>query len=88
MLFNLHIFRTRLLAYNDIFNSVPFSCKLCPAGVHFHLSSFRLKLYELVEHKVKGDGNCQFRALSDQLYQTPDHHEFVREQIISQVFNL
>jgi hypothetical protein len=36
------------------------------------------------------DSNCtppipQFRALSDQLYQTPDHHEFVREQIISQL---
>ncbi|TVU27686.1 hypothetical protein EJB05_19183, partial [Eragrostis curvula] len=45
----------------------------------------RLKLYELVEHKVKGDGNCQFRALSDQLYQSPDHHEFVREQIIIQL---
>ncbi|GJM87370.1 hypothetical protein PR202_ga03317 [Eleusine coracana subsp. coracana] len=45
----------------------------------------RLKLYELVEHKVKGDGNCQFRALSDQLYQSPDHHEFVREQIINQL---
>uniref|UniRef100_K3YUZ8 ubiquitinyl hydrolase 1 n=1 Tax=Setaria italica TaxID=4555 RepID=K3YUZ8_SETIT len=45
----------------------------------------RLKLYELIEHKVKGDGNCQFRALSDQLYQTPDHHEFVREQIINQL---
>jgi hypothetical protein len=27
----------------------------------------------------------QFRALSDQLYQSPDHHEFVREQIINQV---
>ncbi|XP_047083016.1 OVARIAN TUMOR DOMAIN-containing deubiquitinating enzyme 9-like [Lolium rigidum] len=51
---------------------------------HERLSD-RLKLYELVEHKVKGDGNCQFRALSDQLYQTPDHHEFVREQIISQL---
>ncbi|XP_066332908.1 OVARIAN TUMOR DOMAIN-containing deubiquitinating enzyme 9-like isoform X9 [Miscanthus floridulus] len=45
----------------------------------------RLKLYELVEHKVQGDGNCQFRALSDQLYQSPDHHEFVREQIINQL---
>ncbi|KAL6912339.1 hypothetical protein ACP4OV_001144 [Aristida adscensionis] len=63
----------------------------------------RLKLYELVEHKVRGDGNCQwfhesqsidanstfsipqFRALSDQLYQSPDHHEFVREQIINQL---
>uniref|UniRef100_A0ACD5ZHW0 Uncharacterized protein n=2 Tax=Avena sativa TaxID=4498 RepID=A0ACD5ZHW0_AVESA len=51
---------------------------------HERLSD-RLRLYELVEHKVKGDGNCQFRALSDQLYQTPDHHEFVREQIISQL---
>jgi hypothetical protein len=30
----------------------------------------------------------QFRALSHQLYQTPDHHEFVREQIISQVINI
>ena len=29
----------------------------------------------------------QFRALSDQLYQTPDNHEFVREQIISQVID-
>ncbi|KAM3245264.1 hypothetical protein ACQJBY_056530 [Aegilops geniculata] len=51
---------------------------------HERLSD-RLKLYELTENKVKGDGNCQFRALSDQLYQTPDHHEFVREQIISQL---
>lgn len=51
---------------------------------HERLSE-RLNLYELVEHKVKGDGNCQFRALSDQLYQTPDHHEFVREQIINQL---
>ncbi|XP_044415527.1 OVARIAN TUMOR DOMAIN-containing deubiquitinating enzyme 9 isoform X2 [Triticum aestivum] len=53
---------------------------------HERLSD-RLRLYELTENKVKGDGNCQFRALSDQLYQTPDHHEFVREQIISQVIN-
>lgn len=27
----------------------------------------------------------QFRALSDQLYRTPEHHEFVRQQIIAQV---
>jgi hypothetical protein len=29
--------RTRLLAYNDIFYSIPFSCKLCPAGVQIFI---------------------------------------------------
>ncbi|KAJ4979383.1 hypothetical protein NE237_010163 [Protea cynaroides] len=45
----------------------------------------RLQLYDLVEHKVQGDGNCQFRALSDQFYRTPDHHKFVRQQIVDQL---
>ncbi|KAL0338457.1 UNVERIFIED_CONTAM: OVARIAN TUMOR DOMAIN-containing deubiquitinating enzyme 9 [Sesamum angustifolium] len=36
----------------------------------------RLQLYDLIEHKVQGDGNCQFRALSDQFYRTPEHHKF------------
>ncbi|XP_020229706.1 OTU domain-containing protein DDB_G0284757 isoform X1 [Cajanus cajan] len=45
----------------------------------------RLQLYDLVECKVQGDGNCQFRSLSDQLYRSSDHHKFVREQIIEQL---
>ncbi|XP_027351781.1 uncharacterized protein LOC113862782 isoform X1 [Abrus precatorius] len=45
----------------------------------------RLQLYDFVEHKVQGDGNCQFRALSDQLYHAPDHHKFVRRQIVNQL---
>ncbi|XP_052730919.1 OVARIAN TUMOR DOMAIN-containing deubiquitinating enzyme 9 isoform X2 [Vigna angularis] len=45
----------------------------------------RLQLYDLIENKVQGDGNCQFRSLSDQLYRSPDHHQFVREQIIQQL---
>ncbi|KAL0918312.1 hypothetical protein M5K25_010314 [Dendrobium thyrsiflorum] len=45
----------------------------------------RLQLYDLVELKVQGDGNCQFRALSDQFYRTPEHHKFVRQQIINQL---
>ncbi|CAL0299531.1 unnamed protein product [Lupinus luteus] len=45
----------------------------------------RLQLYDFVEHMVQGDGNCQFRALSDQLYNTPDHHKFVRRQIVNQL---
>ncbi|XP_030550516.2 OVARIAN TUMOR DOMAIN-containing deubiquitinating enzyme 9 isoform X3 [Rhodamnia argentea] len=45
----------------------------------------RLLLYDLVENKVQGDGNCQFRALSDQLYRSPEHHKFVRQQIVQQL---
>lgn len=45
----------------------------------------RLQLYQLVESKVLGDGNCQFRALSDQVYRTTEHHQFVREQIVDQL---
>ncbi|CAO2830399.1 unnamed protein product [Amaranthus hypochondriacus] len=45
----------------------------------------RLQLYNLVERKVQGDGNCQFRALSDQFYRTPEHHKFVRQQVVNQL---
>lgn len=45
----------------------------------------RLQLYDLVELKVQGDGNCQFRALSDQFYRTTEHHKFVRRQIVNQL---
>ncbi|KAL7095865.1 hypothetical protein ACP275_10G049000 [Erythranthe tilingii] len=45
----------------------------------------RLQLYDLIEHKVQGDGNCQFRALSDQFYRAPEHHKFVRQQVVRQL---
>ncbi|KAL9676936.1 hypothetical protein QQ045_005158 [Rhodiola kirilowii] len=45
----------------------------------------RLKVYNLVELKVQGDGNCQFRALSDQFYRTLEHHKFVRRQVVKQL---
>ncbi|KAH6804035.1 Cysteine proteinases superfamily protein [Perilla frutescens var. frutescens] len=45
----------------------------------------RLQLYDLVELKILGDGNCQFRSLSDQIYRTTEHHKFVREQIVDQL---
>ncbi|XP_068640172.1 OVARIAN TUMOR DOMAIN-containing deubiquitinating enzyme 12-like [Aristolochia californica] len=45
----------------------------------------RLQLYDLVELKVQGDGNCQFRALSDQFYGTTEHHKFVRQQVVNQL---
>ena len=37
----------------------------------------KLSLYSLQERKTKGDGNCQFRALSDQIYGTEEFHEDV-----------
>ncbi|CAL9776380.1 unnamed protein product [Musa acuminata subsp. burmannicoides] len=45
----------------------------------------RLRLYDLVDLKVQGDGNCQFRALADQLYRSPEHHKFVRQQVVDQL---
>ncbi|KAI6669405.1 hypothetical protein NL676_004290 [Syzygium grande] len=45
----------------------------------------RLRLYGLVERKVQGDGNCQFRALSDQIYHTAEHHDFMRREIVEQL---
>ncbi|KAK9061272.1 hypothetical protein SSX86_018452 [Deinandra increscens subsp. villosa] len=45
----------------------------------------RLQIYELVELKVSGDGNCQFRSLSDQIYRSSEHHKLVREQVVHQL---
>ncbi|XP_051120091.1 OVARIAN TUMOR DOMAIN-containing deubiquitinating enzyme 9-like isoform X2 [Andrographis paniculata] len=45
----------------------------------------RLQLYDLFELKILGDGNCQFRSLSDQIYRTSEHHKFVREQVVNQL---
>ncbi|KAL9266455.1 OVARIAN TUMOR DOMAIN-containing deubiquitinating enzyme 9-like protein [Drosera capensis] len=45
----------------------------------------RLKVYQLVEMKVKGDGNCQFRSLSDQIYRTSEHHGYVRQVVVDQL---
>ncbi|EFN54571.1 hypothetical protein CHLNCDRAFT_13137, partial [Chlorella variabilis] len=44
-----------------------------------------LRLYCLVERRIKGDGNCQFRSLSDQLFRTPRLHGFVRERVCKQL---
>ncbi|XP_011018726.1 PREDICTED: uncharacterized protein LOC105121693 [Populus euphratica] len=45
----------------------------------------RLQLFGFEELKVQGDGNCQFRALSDQIYNTPDRHKIVRRQVVYQL---
>lgn len=45
----------------------------------------RLRLYGLKEKKVRGDGNCQFRALADQLFRDQDRHAEIRAAVISQL---
>merc|ERR1712226_354211 len=37
----------------------------------------------LREVEMKDDGNCQFRALSQELYGTQQHHVSVRSQVLS-----
>ncbi|CAF2263691.1 BnaAnng12500D [Brassica napus] len=45
----------------------------------------RLNVYGLCELKVSSDGNCQFRALSDQLYRSSEYHKQVRGEVVKQV---
>uniref|UniRef100_A0A5B6YX48 ubiquitinyl hydrolase 1 n=1 Tax=Davidia involucrata TaxID=16924 RepID=A0A5B6YX48_DAVIN len=45
----------------------------------------RLNVYGLYEVKVSGDGNCQFRALSDQMYKSPEYHKHVRKEVVKQL---
>nr|XP_018439208.1 PREDICTED: OTU domain-containing protein DDB_G0284757 isoform X4 [Raphanus sativus] len=45
----------------------------------------RLNVYGLCELKVSGDGNCQFRALSDQLYRSSEYHKQVRGEVVKQL---
>ncbi|RNF27468.1 uncharacterized protein Tco025E_00270 [Trypanosoma conorhini] len=43
----------------------------------------RLDDLKLVEHPLKNDGNCQFRALAHQLLGSEDLHELVRAHIVT-----
>ncbi|KAG6581151.1 OVARIAN TUMOR DOMAIN-containing deubiquitinating enzyme 12, partial [Cucurbita argyrosperma subsp. sororia] len=55
------------------------------ASLEYHRLLQRLNVYGLHEVKVSGDGNCQFRALSDQLYKSPEYHKHVRKDIVKQL---
>ncbi|KAF6168745.1 hypothetical protein GIB67_013127 [Kingdonia uniflora] len=55
------------------------------AGLDHQRLLQRLNVYGLCEVKVSGDGNCQFRALSDQMYKSPEHHKHVRKEIVRQL---
>eukprot|EP00775_Hariotina_reticulata_P008191 gene8191-8382_t len=45
----------------------------------------RLSRLKLVVLDAAADGNCQFRAVSQQLYGTQEHHAFVRRQAVEHI---
>ncbi|GMH33278.1 hypothetical protein BSKO_01112 [Bryopsis sp. KO-2023] len=47
--------------------------------------SRRIAVFGLQEKLVRGDGNCQFRSISDQLYRSPKYHRKVRSLIVTQL---
>ncbi|XVF31764.1 hypothetical protein REPUB_Repub17cG0020400 [Reevesia pubescens] len=51
---------------------------------HERLSE-RIATYGLAEFQIERDGNCQFRALADQLFRNPEYHKHVRRQIVKQL---
>ncbi|XP_022550839.2 OVARIAN TUMOR DOMAIN-containing deubiquitinating enzyme 11 isoform X1 [Brassica napus] len=55
------------------------------ATLDHDLLSVRLATYGLAELQMQGDGNCQFRALADQLFGNPDYHKHVRKHIVKQL---
>ncbi|OEL26684.1 hypothetical protein BAE44_0012297, partial [Dichanthelium oligosanthes] len=44
-----------------------------------------LGTYGLAEFQIEGDGNCQFRALADQIFRNPNYHKHVRKAIMKQL---
>jgi hypothetical protein len=45
----------------------------------------RLARLNLVVQVSAGDGNCQFRSVSEQLYGTQEHHGFVRQRAVDHI---
>eukprot|EP01114_Cavostelium_apophysatum_P001153 TRINITY_DN10988_c0_g1_i2.p1 TRINITY_DN10988_c0_g1~~TRINITY_DN10988_c0_g1_i2.p1 ORF type:complete len:306 (-),score=15.02 TRINITY_DN10988_c0_g1_i2:226-1074(-) len=43
----------------------------------------RLNEHDLVEKPIEGDGNCQFRAIADQIHSDETRHRDVRENLVS-----
>lgn len=46
-----------------------------------------LEEHDLVRKSVAGDGNCQFRAIADQLYGDQERHAEIRETAVAHIEN-
>ncbi|CAL5325541.1 unnamed protein product [Camellia sinensis] len=78
------------LLQRTLFMSIPILNKACGALVSIFLIDIGavliiLNVYGLYEVKVSGDGNCQFRALSEQMYKSPEYHKHVRKEVVKQL---
>ncbi|WCJ19767.1 Cysteine proteinases superfamily protein [Euphorbia peplus] len=45
----------------------------------------RLQFFGLCELEVAKDGNCQFRAVSDQVFSCPEYHKKIRKDVVKQL---
>ncbi|CAH8380742.1 unnamed protein product [Eruca vesicaria subsp. sativa] len=81
----------RRLSHLDSIPHTPRINRLIPdindATLDHELLSGRLATYGLAELQMEGDGNCQFRALADQLFRNPDYHKHVRKHIVKHVLS-
>lgn len=77
--------RRHILRQNSAHWSSPVSSEPSSSAEDRQRLVTNLKLYSLIEKEVKGDGNCQFRALSDQLYHSSSHHGELRQQVVKQL---
>ncbi|CAJ1360790.1 unnamed protein product [Effrenium voratum] len=90
--------RTSSQAYGAFWKAVPLEPKVVApeletsqeaeaARRHARLERL-LAAHGLAERPVAGDGNCQFRALADQLYGSEEHHDAIRAQVLEQLRTL
>ncbi|KEP65075.1 UNVERIFIED_CONTAM: OTU family cysteine protease [Hammondia hammondi] len=57
----------------------------CSVSKEFDLRGLKARppwWQDLVKRHVEGDGNCMFRAFSDQLYGTQDYHFYIRQMAV------
>mmetsp|Transcript_79766 Transcript_79766/g.222028 ORF Transcript_79766/g.222028 Transcript_79766/m.222028 type:complete len:180 (-) Transcript_79766:86-625(-) len=85
-------------AYGSFWRAVPLEPKVVPEAVVANAEQrdatsqhSRKRLARLLdraavrERVVAADGNCQFRALADQLYGSEEHHAQMRSQVCAQL---
>ncbi|MQL88034.1 hypothetical protein Taro_020588, partial [Colocasia esculenta] len=68
-------FSERLLLQPRVNGAIP---DLNNATLDHKRLSERLTTYGLAELQIEGDGNCQFRAIADQLFRNPEYHKHLK----------